>query len=246
MQRMIQAAIMAGLITVTTALFSDQAHASLLRPDATRSYPDIAADINGTVSFDAESGIFEVINTPYLIAGGNSPSSEFPILPTTDGVRSQILRLKLDSTGKLIDDPINSLEMYGHIEANGEVFSGLLLKGTPTDFGFLNLGPVVGSDGTTVDLGVDLFDVNVDVTDGALAEFFGESFYMRITPELESTFNGSFAEDFTALKATSNTRSYVSEHPFPIPEPTTIAVLLAGGIGLAYRHRRRLTQGQVR
>ncbi|CAN5822250.1 hypothetical protein BH23PLA1_BH23PLA1_32770 [soil metagenome] len=240
MQRTIQAAVLGGLVAVSSAMLSGQADASLLKPDATRSYPDIAADINGTVSFDAETGVFEVINTPYLIAGGNSAASEFPILPTADGVRSQVLRLRLDSSGNLLDDPINTYEMHGHIEANGEVFSGLLLKGNPTDFGYLNLGPVTGSDGTSIDLGVDLFDVDVDVTDGALAEFFGDSFYMRITPELESTFNGNFAEDFTALKATSNTRSYVSEHPFPIPEPTTIAVLLAGGLGLAYRHRRRL------
>ncbi len=79
----------------------------------------------------------------------------------------------------------------------------------------------------------------MDVTGGALAQFFGNEVYVRITPELESTFHGSFEENFSATKATSNTRSYNSPQPFPVPEPATLLVLLAGGIGGLIRHRRR-------
>ena len=227
-----------AIFTLTSglmALAASPASAALLKPGATRSYPDIAADINGEVQFNydeaSETGIFRMTNTPYLIAGGNSSSSEYAVVPnSSDGVRKQLFSIKVDGGGNIVADAGNLYELYGTINANGQTFSGLLLQGTPKEFGSLDLGE---------GLGVDIFDANIDITGGSLAKFFGTTTYMRITPELESTFTGSFTGDFTALKATSNTRSYGSPEPFPIPEPTTVAVLLIGGAGLIYRQRRR-------
>jgi hypothetical protein len=246
MHRMRRFAAIFALIAGSMALASSSASASLLKPGAKRAYPDIAADINGKVTYNYDeatgTGVFEVTNTPYLIAGSNSSSSEFAILPNADGIRKQTFRISVDSTGKIIDDPANFYQMVGTINAGGETYSGVLLEGKPTDFGFLDLGSVVASGDSTgilQSLGVDIFDANIAISGGALKEFFGDEAYMRITPELESTFNGSFSEDFTALKATSNTRSYDSPNPFPVPEPTTIMVLLAGGVGVLYRHGRQ-------
>lgn len=226
------------MLTVSAGLLAmggGSASAALLKPGATRSYPDIAADINGLVRYNYDeatnTGVLNVMNTPYLIAGGNTSNSEFAIVPNSgDGVRKQVFNIKVDGNGQIMSDVGNLYELYGTIDANGQIFSGLLLQGTPTEFGSLDLG---------AGLGVDIFDANIEITGGSLAQFFGTTAYLRITPELESTFEGSFTEDFTALKATSNTRSYGSPEPFPIPEPTTVAVLLLGGSVLVYRRHRR-------
>jgi len=236
MHRMRHYVVLTGLVWASTTLFVSQATADLIRPAAGRSFPDIAADINGVVryTFDSSSqtGLFSVTNTPYLIAGGPNSDQEFIIQPNADGVRRQVLTIALDANGNIkADDPANSYELYGTINAGGQTFSGLLLKGTPTDFGSQDLGSVGIS-------GSDAFDAALRIDSGALKPFFGSDTYIRITPELESTFVGLFDRDFSGVKATSNARTYNAPFPFPIPEPTTVLVLLAGGVGLIRRHRR--------
>jgi PEP-CTERM motif len=65
---------------------------------------------------------------------------------------------------------------------------------------------------------------------------------MSIQPELQITFAGNFAQDFSAAKATSNTRAYHAPSPFPAPEPTTLALLVAGSGCLFLVRRRRSAQ----
>ncbi len=234
MHRMRHFLAVTGFVLTTFGLATPRASASLLRPDAARSFPDIAADINGTVDYtynpDTQTGVFHVKNTPYLIAGNPDTQGDLISANSDTGIRSQEIRVVLDKNGQILSDPSNNYELYGTITANGQTFSGLLLKGTPTAFGSQDLGPV-GVQGS------DLFDVNIDVTGGALAQYFGKDAYMRIAPELLSTFQGKFDENFSAVKAVSNTRSYSSPLPFPIPEPTAFAILAVGAVGLLFRRR---------
>lgn len=236
MHRMRRLVVWAGLALGSLSVLNVSASAALIKPDAGRAYPDIAADINGTVSYtynpSTQTGNFHVTNTPYLIAGGSSATSEFAINPNSDGIRQQIVNLNLDQNGNLITGSSNTYALYGTVTAGGQTFTGLLLQGTPTTFGSQDLG-AVGIEGS------DVFDMNINITGGELAGYFGSSAYMRLTPELQSTFTGAFNTDFSASKATSNTRSYNSPHPFPIPEPTTLLVLVAGGAGLLIRRHRR-------
>jgi hypothetical protein len=232
--------VLAGLALAALPCFPGQARAALINPTAGRAYPDIAADINGVVNYTydatSQTGVFHVTNTPYLIAGGPTSSQEFAINPNSDGIRQQVVNLTVDQNGNLVTSASNTYSLYGTVTTtNGQTFSGLLLSGTPTAFGSQSLRPVgiVGS---------DVFDLNMNITGGALAPYFGPDAYMRISPELNSTFTGSFNQDFSASKATSNTRAYHSPHPFPIPEPATVLVVLAGGAGLVLRHRRRLVK----
>jgi len=236
MHRMHRFAILSGLILTTMSTFGRPASADLIRNPAGRSYPDISANINGVVNYAYDSstatGNFHVTNTPYLIAGGKTAATEYAVTPDTDGSRRQVLNVALDSKGNILPGTGNTYELYGTVTAGTQTFSGLLLKGTPTAFGSLDLGSVASDS--------DIFDLEMNITGGALAPYFGSEAYMRITPELESTFTGRFDQNFSASKATSNTRAYHSPQPFPVPEPTTLLVVLAGGLGMAYRHRRRL------
>jgi hypothetical protein len=178
-----------------------------------------------TYTYDSstQTGLFQVTNTPYLIAGGPTSADEFTF--QTPGTRSQSITMLLDRNGTLLPSDKNRYELFGTVVAGGLTFNGLLLSGTPTGFGFQDLG---GS-GVT---GADIFDVSVDIDGGALADYFGSSAYMRITPELLSTFAGKFDENFSATKATSNTRSYNAPIPFPIPEPSSWVVIALGVGGL--------------
>jgi hypothetical protein len=241
MHRMRRLVVLGGLALAALTGLSQQAPAALLMPNAGRAYPDVAADINGVVNYTydpgSQTGNFTVTNTPYLIAGGPTSSQEFDIAPDANGIRQQSLNITLDQNGNLVQGASNTYSLYGTVTTNGQTFSGLLLSGTPTGFGSQDLTPV-GIQGAS------FFDVNMNITGGALAPYFGPDAYMRIAPELQSTFTGSFSQNFSAAKATSNTRAYHSPHSFPIPEPTTLLVLLAGGgFGMFHRYRRRLARG---
>jgi hypothetical protein len=240
MHRMRHYIALAGFVLIVLGLVAPSAEASLLKPDAGRSYPDISADVNGSLSYtydpSSQTGVFQLQNSPFVIAGGpgeTGNSQEYNIVPDpTTGVRSQTLTLTLDKNGQIVtSSPNSSYQLYGSVTADGHTYSGLLLSGTPTGFGSIDLGPNVQS---------DMFDVTLQITGGLLAQYYGDEAYMRITPEINSTFTGSFTENFAGVKAMSNTRSYESPLPFPIPEPTVLTIVLVGAGGLAYRHRGRL------
>src|SRR5207249_2997078 len=116
MHRMCHPVVVLGLILALTTLPGRPAAADLIRPNASPSYPDIASDVNGVQNFtfhpETQTGVFTVTNTPYLLVGGPSVADEFAILPNSDGVSRQAVSLTLDSSGKLLDDPGNSYELY--------------------------------------------------------------------------------------------------------------------------------------
>ncbi|WP_169977081.1 PEP-CTERM sorting domain-containing protein [Tautonia rosea] len=238
MHRMRHYVAVFGLITGVTALIGSPAEANLIRTDPKLAFPDVlAAAINGRIEYDfdeaSQRGVLTMTNTPWEIAGDETTS--FPIEHADGSNKSQRLVLNLDASGNIVSDPSNLYELYGRIVAGDQTFDGLLLKGTPTKFGWLDFGS------PSAPIGLDMFDVEIEVTGGELARYFGDTAYMEFTPLLESTFEGAFNNDFTGLKPVSNIRSYNSPEPFPIPEPTTIVVLLSGGAALLYhRHRRRI------
>lgn len=140
MHRMRHFVVLTGLGLASTMLFAPRATAALLRPTATASYPDIAADVNGTIQYQydtqTQQGAFHLTNTPFLLAGGPTYADEYSIEPNvTDGVRRQVLNATLDSQGNLVPGAGNSYELYGTVVANNQVYSGLLLQGTPVEFG---------------------------------------------------------------------------------------------------------------
>ncbi len=227
------------LVLLAVLAIPRAADADLLRPSAPRAYPDVAADINGSISYEydeqAGGGTFTFANTPFLLATGGTTDEEFGIIPTSDGgTRSQSLSVALDVNGAIVPSSSNSFEVVGQVNVAGQTFDGVLLEGVPTEFGWADLDQV----GVATS---DIFDLAIDLTGGLLAPAFGPDAYIRLVGELDSTFDGSFAADFSAEKATSNTRGYNAPDPNPIPEPSVALIfLVVSAGGLAYRRRRRV------
>jgi len=236
MHRMCHPIARAVLASVLAAALASRARAELIRPSADRVYPDIAADINGVQDYDYDpdtrTGLFQVTNTPFLLTMGSSISDEVNVQPNSDGVRRQTVQLKLDQNGNLIDDPDNSYRLYGTVVVGGEKFDGLLLEGKPRSFG-AKVGGAAGIDEVSV------YDLDMKITGGVLAERFGPDAYMRISPEVANTFDGSFRKSFAGVKAQSNTRAYHAPAS-TVPEPTPLVILLACGAGFFYRRRRKV------
>ena len=88
-----------------------------------------------------------------------------------------------------------------------------------------------------------MFDLNMKITGGELAEAFGKEAYLRIVPQAGSTFNGEFTVDFSSEKPLTNLRARAKGLPATVPEPTVLITFLTFGAGvLACRLRRRLTR----
>src|SRR5262249_51034239 len=118
----------------------------------------------------------------------------------------------------------------GAVLTAAQTVSGLLLKATPTAFGSMAIP----------NSGLSTFDLKMNITGGSLADYFGKNAYVEITPKIGSTFTGSFTQDFEGSKVTSNTRgNFIAPPPLPVPEPSTLVLVLAGTAGLIVRRQRR-------
>jgi len=205
------------------------ARGDLIRPYTARAYPDIAGDIVGsqTYTFDpaSKTGTFQVTNSPQLIALGPTGSDMSSVTPDQDGTLSQTLQLTLNQQGQIVANPDNRFQLYGSVVIGNQVYRGLLLEGTPTSFG-------VQSETRKSLSGADVFDLNVKITGGQLAQTFGPEAYFRVIPQSKSTFQGSFATSFSGEKPLTNLRAVQGHLPSPIPEPSPLVVLLTAGAGV--------------
>lgn len=253
MHRMRHFVVLTGLSLAVMTLFCGPASADLIESNPAQTYPDLfGGNINGKVTYTynptTQTGVFSSVNLPTFIATGqdgpDGPGEQtLAVVPDSSGIRQQVINVTLDKNGSLVSSPDNMYQLYGTVvvpavtDAKGAIVTpsttveGLLLQGTPTAFGSL---AIPGS-------ALSTFDLKMNITGGKLADYFGKDAYIEITPKIGSTFTGSFTTDFVGYKVTSNTRgSFVTPPPLNVPEPTTLVILLVGGAGMAYRHRRRL------
>jgi hypothetical protein len=214
----------------------NQVQGDLIRPKTVRTYPDIAGDIVGsqTYTFDpaSKTGVFLVTSAPQFIALGPGGGDTASVTPDQEGTLSQELQLKLDQNGHVVDNPENRFQLYGTVVLGNQVFRGLLLEGRPTDFGAqLQNGRFI--------TGRDVFDLNVRITGGKLAAAFGPEAYLRIMPQANSTFNGSFAANFSGERPLTSLRALQKRLPWATPEPAPLVIMMTAGTGLAARWLRR-------
>jgi len=248
MQRMCSVIARVGLVAFIVLLADvwSAARGDLIRSNPSRSFPDIAGDIVGaqTYTYDpvTQTGTFQVVNAPHLIALGPSVKDMVHMLPEQDGTLSQFLRMKLDRNGRLIESPYNTFQIRGTVVIGDRTYEGSLLEGRPTAFG------AEAQDGSPAkNKNPEVFDLNVEITGGQLAGAFGSEAYLRITPQAKSTFNGQFTADFSSEKPLTNLRASRKGLPATVPEPTALLTLLTCGAGLlACRLRRYLTRARHR
>ncbi|MDB5351311.1 MAG: putative exosortase interaction protein [Planctomycetota bacterium] len=235
MHRMQRYIVLTGFVGLVLGLGGSRASADLLHPSTDpQKYPDIIANLGKGVSYtydsSAQQGVFHLKNTAYVLVTGTKSTDEWDISAAPDGSRFQVLNVTLDKNGSYVNDPGNLYQVYGSVTANGQTFSGLLLQGKPIDFATSNVG------------GVTQFQSNLKLDgSGALASFFGPDSYIHLIAETGNGFKGSFTDNWTISKVSSNTHGpNVIPQPFPVPEPTALILIAASGVGLVYRHRRRL------
>ena len=218
MQRICSISVKLGFVLLLAAGvdIAPDARGDLIRSSPTRSFPDIAGDIFGsqTYTYDpvTQTGIFHVVNAPHLISLGPSMNDMVQMLPNHDGTLSQSLQMKLDRHGKLVKSPTNTFEIRGTVVIGERTYQGLLLKGTPTAFGAVkqNGAPRASKAG-------EMFDLNMEITDGELKDAFGSEAYLRITPQAGSTFDGRFTTDFSSDKPLTNLRAARTASRRPSP-----------------------------
>lgn len=235
MQRLRRFIALTGLAALTCAFGGSTARADLLHSSTEpQKYPDIIANLGKGVSYtydpSVQQGVFHLKNTAYVLVTGTGSGDEVDIEPTADGSRYQVLNVTLDKNGNYVNDPGNQYQLYGSVSKDGQTYSGLLLSGTPIDFASSNAN------------GVTQFqsDLKLDGK-GALASFYGPNSYIHLVAETGNNFTGGWQQDFTISKVSSNTHgSSVTPQPFPVPEPTTMVIVAAGGMGMLYRNRKRL------
>jgi PEP-CTERM motif len=120
------------------------------------------------------------------------------------------------------------LSITGTIDLNGDMVpeaTGTLLTGEIAAFGASSSGP-----GT--------FEFVFDVTGGALQTLFGSQAGVILSAASNSTYDGSFAMDFSNLIGGRVGSGDANADTAPIPEPGTMLLLGAGVAGLASFGRR--------
>jgi hypothetical protein len=205
------------------------ARGDLIRPRIARSYPDIAGDLVGsqTYTFDpaSKTGTFQVSNAPQFISLGPTGQDMLSVTPDKEGTLSQLLQLKLDQNGQVVDNPDNRFQLVGSVMIGDQLYHGVLLEGKPTAFG-------AQAQSATTPSGASVFDLNVKITGGELAQAFGPEAYFRVIPQSNSTFQGSFASSFSGEMPLTNLRALQGHLAAPVPEPTPLIILLAAGAGI--------------
>ncbi|MDR3638081.1 MAG: hypothetical protein P4L84_30025 [Isosphaeraceae bacterium] len=241
MHRMLQRTTKVGLhLLLTLALFGSPAAAEVIRPDARLGSPQIAGAIVGTQSYTYDpitcTGRFRADSVPYLLTRGPNATDELSILPGEDGVRSEAVDVRLDESGRLVDDPSNRFVLRGTVTVGTQTYRGTLLQGTPTAF---SAGAGTAS----------AFELNVAIDGGALAHLFGSEAYLRFatTHRRRSEHGADFRTSFQSTVEESRAvgLSTAALHVAPITEPTALAMLVASGWWVLFRKRSRQVTTRV-
>ena len=154
--------------------------APLLGIDQILLSPIINYDNGGTASYNEANNVFTIDATPIDFSG--QFFFPFAAAPTID------VNVEVDESGNVVPGSSSGLVLTGTLDLDNDFvpdFSGVLLTGDVTEFGFQESGAN------------DDFDFRFDITGGLLANQFYAGRDLGVTLNLEnSTFSNDFTVDF--------------------------------------------------
>ncbi|MFH1996488.1 MAG: PEP-CTERM sorting domain-containing protein [Candidatus Omnitrophota bacterium] len=206
------------LMLAGSTIFAVSAYAALLNVDSL--LPSIQSII-GTYNYDASNNLFSSKATPFSVTFDSATTSRID-----NG--SYVVGFHVDEAGNFSGGIVgDDLVITGDIDIDNDgayEYSGVLIAGEITDFGWLDTGTKF-----------DAFNYTFDFTGGSLAEFYEPHNNLGVdtmTSE-KSTFEGIFTEDFFGGNKAKHSTSPIS------PEPSSMLLLGSGLLGLAMAGFRR-------
>jgi len=200
--------LLLALLALVIVLGQSVASATPLGLTATK--PDMNASTSITTDYNAGTDVFTV--------SGFLTQYTKPDLVSHNAGGTYSLTATIDGTGALVPGS-GTLTIMGFVPDLGiDPPPVNLLTANLTQFGFS------GSGASTV------FEFVGDIGSGALAgDYTGHQVGIILNPGANCTFNGSFGSNFSGSTGTADN--------FNVPEPASIAFLLAGGLLMARRRR---------
>jgi hypothetical protein len=179
--------------------------------------PDITSDSTGSYQYNSGSKLFTSTAQALNITFDGATS-----IPITNG--SYSVKFHVDHSGNFTGGVLgNDLIISGTFTYNNITYSGVLLTGEVTNFGWQNIP------GTKY----ALFDFTFDSTGGALQGFYAGS--GNNGADISSSENSNFTGNWNL----SHSGTKVKHDTTAVPEPSTILLFGLGIAGLAVFGRKR-------
>lgn len=176
--------------------------------------PDIFSDQTGTYAYTASDGLFTSTATAVTITfdGVN-------LIPITDGIYN--VSFYVDNAGNF-SGGLLGLEISGAFTYAGKDYSGRLVAGEVTNFGWTTVPPA----------GYGIFDFTFEFTNGALSPFYAANNNQGgdITFSESNTFTGDWTVDHGGS---------AKHDTAPIPEASTLLLFGGGLSGLLFFARKK-------